>query len=266
MLKLKRYIPRQIQPFARNVYALWHRWVEPVVSFDRIITSAGLYKKYFADWQRYQELPNAQPFSWQDTYPCLFDATSTSGIDAHYFYQAVWAMDRIARSQANYHVDIGSDVRFISMLTTHLPVTFIDIRPLQAKLPALNAMAGNILVLPFEDSSVKSLSCMHVVEHIGLGRYGDALNPMGTYQACVELARVLARGGNLFFSTPVGRPRICFNAHRIHSPQQILAYFQELELVEFSGINDQGEYCQRVDPDTFANERYACGLFRFTKK
>src|SRR5262249_35488597 len=152
--------------------------------------------------------------------------------DAHYFYQAVWAMERIARCRAGMHIDIGSDIKFVGMLTTHLPVTFIDIRPLKAQVMQLSSLAADITNLPFRDGSIQSLSSLHVAEHIGLGRYGDALNPSGTRQACIELARVLAIGGNLFFSTPIGRERVCFNAHRIHNPTRILNYFGALELVE----------------------------------
>jgi hypothetical protein len=57
---------------------------------------------------------------------------------------------------------------------------------------------------------------MHVIEHIGLGRYGEALDPDGDLKAIRELVRVLAAGGNLLVVVPVGRPRIQFNAHRIY--------------------------------------------------
>ncbi len=84
--------------------------------------------------------------------------------------------------------------------------------------------------------------------HIGLGRYGDPLDPEGTIKAINELKRVLvlAVGGNLYFSLPVGSPRLCFNAHRIHSPGQILEYFSDLKLVEFSGVDDKGNFLENI--------------------
>ena len=80
-------------------------------------------------------------------------------------------------------------------------------------------MAGqtDICALPFADGSIQSLSCMHVVEHVGLGRYGDPLDPMEIEWQCSELQRVLAPGGDLLFVVPVGKPRIMYNAHRIYS-------------------------------------------------
>src|SRR3954454_19144361 len=110
-----------------------------------------------------------------------------------------------------------------------------------------------------------SVSCLHVAEHIGLGRYGDPLDPDGTRKAAAELARVLAPDGQLLFSGPVGRPRTCFNAHRIHAPHDVVAMFDGLELSEFGGIDDAGRFEVPHALDDLADARYACGLFRFTR-
>lgn len=72
-------------------------------------------------------------------------------------------------------------------------------------------------------------------------------------------------GGNLYFSLPVGKPRLCFNAHRIHSPEQILEYFSDLKLMEFSGVDDKGIFLENIDPSELANQGYACGMFWFRK-
>jgi len=144
-------------------------------------------------------------------------------------------------------------------------VTFIDRRPLDVQLPGLTCQGGSILELPLADRSVPSLSCLHVAEHIGLGRYGDPLNPHGTRQACAELGRVLAPGGNLYFSLPVGRPRVCFSAHRIHAPETIMEYFAGLKLVEFSGVHDDGRYVAQVRLAEFTDSRFANGMFWFQK-
>jgi hypothetical protein len=130
----------------------------------------------------------------------------------------------------------------------------------------LESKKGSILDLPYEDDSLESISCLHVAEHVGLGRYGDPLDPLGTKKAAVELGRCLARGGNLFFSVPVGKPRVCFNAHRIHAPGQILDYFGGLKLVELSGTDDDKQFRENVDVDILANGRYGCGMFWFTKE
>lgn len=76
---------------------------------------------------------------------------------------------------------------------------------------------------------------------------------------------MLAPGGQLLFSLPVGRPRVCFNAHRIHDPLAVLAMFDELDLVEFSGIDDAGGFRRDVDPAELVDCSYACGLYRFER-
>lgn len=113
---------------------------------------------------------------------------------------------------------------------------------------------------------IGTASYLHVAEHIGLGRYGDPLDPHGTRDACRELARVLAPGGNLHFSLPVGKPRRCFNAHRIHAVGQILEYFQDLALVELSGIDDNRKFRANIGRTALDHADYGCGLFHFTKK
>jgi len=172
-------------------------------------------------------------------------------------------MRRIVAQNPSKHVDVGSHTMFVNLLNVVVPVTFVDYRPLDAEVQGLTNLQGDILNLPFADKTVQSLSCLHVAEHIGLGRYGDLLNPCGTRQACAELQRVLAPGGNLYFAVPVGRPRLCFNSCRIYAPQTIVEYFDRVELVEFSGVHDDGRYLEWVSLEEFSNSRYACGMFCF---
>ncbi len=152
------------------------------------------------------------------------------------------------------------------MLSAITEMTFIDIRHLNANLKKLKSGYRSILEMPYPDNSIYSLSSLHVAEHISLGRYGDPLDPEGTIKAINELKRVLAVGGNLYFSLSVGSPRLCFNAHRIHSPEQILEYFSELKLVEFSGVDDKGNFLENIDPSELANQHYACDIFWFRKE
>jgi hypothetical protein len=223
------------------------------------------YFTFFSELRRYESMAGAEEISWQDLYPFLDDRTSTTSFDTHYFYQDIWAFRKVFASRTKTHVDVGSKVDYVGFLSTITHVIFIDIRPLITDLPSLDSKFGSILDMPYEANSVSSLSCLHVAEHIGLGRYGDPIDPLGTVKACRELQRVLAPGGNLYFALPIGKPRVCFNAHRIHSSDQILEYFSELKLLEFSFVNDEGHFMQNVDTDEGRNAKYGCGLFHFTK-
>jgi len=250
----------------KNFASLIYRLSEPLFNPKKTIKGVPLYINYIKDWIRYSQLENNEKLRIKNAFPCIYDKTKTTSIDTHYFYQDIWAFKKILKSKAKKHIDVGSRIYFVGVLTAITKVIFIDIRPLVTNLNNFESRKGNILTLPFEDNSIKSLSCLHVAEHIGLGRYGDTLDPRGSIKACEELQRVLAKKGNLYFSLPVGKPRTCFNAHRVHSPRQILRYFDELKLIEFSGIDDNGRYIENIDTDVLEKSNYACGLFHFRKE
>ncbi len=230
-----------------------------------LIKWPSLMLRYFSDWRKYRKLENTNKCDVVDSYPCIYDRTSTTGLDKAYFYQGLWAMKIIRNSAATKHVDIGSDNMWVGWLTTHLQVEFIDIRPMIVEAEGLENKFGSILDLPFEDDSVQSLSSLHVIEHIGLGRYGDPLDPLGSEKALGELSRVLAPEGWLYLSLPIGKERVCFNAHRIHDPIWPISTLADLKLEEFSVVNDNGEYVNNVDPEQYRDSYYACGLYLFRK-
>ena len=221
--------------------------------------------KYFAGWIRYSNLPGSEKLSLINSYPCLYDKTSVTGIDKHYFYQGLWAMKNICNIKPDKHVDVGSDNKWVGWLATQIPVVSIDIRPLPVEVDGLECRNGSILSLPFNDDSVKSISCLHVVEHVGLGRYGDPFDVKGTEKACQELTRVLAIGGLLYISLPIGKPRVCFNAHRISDPGSVIEYCEGLTLEEFSVIDDDGIFIENTNPLNYGDSYYACGLYIFKK-
>lgn len=200
-----------------------------------------------------------------DMQPCLGDWTSHTPFDAHYFYQGAWLARRLARQVPTKHVDIGSSVLTIGVLSAYVNIVFVDFRPIKADLSGLTPIAGSILDLTFADCSIPSLSCLHVIEHIGLGRYGDPIDPLGSEKAAAELQRVLAPGGRLYLSLPVGRQRICFNAHRVHAPATVLEMFGQLKLVDFSWVDDAGSFHESKPINDANQQEYACGMFLFEK-
>jgi len=242
-----------------------HQIINPVFDPIKLLYSIPRYIGFIKDLIKYSRIKEKEKISLLDLCPRIHSKTKTTGFDSHYFYQDIWAFKKIYKSKVTKHVDVGSRVDFVGFLTSITEVTFIDIRPLLVNLENFKSIKGDILSLPFKDNSIESLSCLHVAEHIGLGRYGDKLDSRGTEKACAELSRVLAVSGNLYFSLPVGKPRICFNSHRIYSPKQIIQYFKGLKLVEFSGINDKGVFRQNIEVNDFENENYGCGLFWFKK-
>lgn len=238
--------------------------------FRRIKAGASGYLHYLMDYFLFKKANGDGRLSlyWKDRYPCLYDKTSATGFDRHYVYHTAWAARVLAETKPQEHVDISSSLYFCSIVSAFIPVMFYDYRPADIHLSDLSAEAADLLALPFADRSIKSLSCMHVIEHIGLGRYGDPLDPNSDLQAVTELKRVLAAGGDLLIVVPVGSPRIMFNAHRIYSYDQVLSYFADLKLKQFALITDSsfgGGLIYNASREMTDAQTYGCGCFWFRR-
>ena len=233
----------------------------------RIILSPFVLKDYFA----YTKIDKEKRFKIEpkNFYPQIKDKTIQTDFDRHYVYHTSWAARKVKEINPVKHIDVSSSLYFCGIVSAFIPVDFYDYRPADLKLSNLTSKEGNLHNLPFESNSVSSISCMHTVEHVGLCRYGDPIDPNGDIKAINELKRVTTVGGNLIFVTPVGEPKIEFNAHRIYSYEQIVSYFEGFELREFSLIPEyrkSGGLIQNANPDLVKNEKYSCGCFWFVKK
>lgn len=201
----------------------------------------------------------------QDIYPCLSDRIRQTPFDHHYTYHPAWAARILAKTRPAYHTDFSSILYFGTMLSAFIPVKFYDYRPASIQLSGWEGAFADLCKLPMEDNSLPSVSCMHTIEHVGLGRYGDPIDPQGDIKAVQELVRVTAPGGDILFVTPVGRQRIEYNAHRIYSYELVLTMFAGCTLQEFSLIPDAGGIVNNADPSLVALQEYGCGCFWFKK-
>lgn len=185
-------------------------------------------------------------------YICRDDkyATNGAGVESNsdYFIQDIWGARKVAATKPARHYDIGSSVAgFIAhLLGANQPTTLIDIRPL----PSLNtsfltANGGGLQYLQanatnldnIADSSLESISALCSIEHFGLGRYGDPIDPMGWEKALLAFERVLKSGGKMYISVPVGQcDKVCFNAHRVYRPQTIIDTLKHCQILEMSYI------------------------------
>jgi len=208
---------------------------------------------------------------WENRYACLNDKTNTTSFERHYMYHTAWAARVLQQTQTQVHKDFSSSLFFNAIASAFVNIEFYDYRPAELILTNFETKQADLTQLNFNANSVKSLSCMHVVEHIGLGRYGDILDYDGDLKAIKELARVLAIDGNLLFVVPVGgEAKIMFNAHRIYQPKQIIDLFESegLDLKEFTLIPEEaqdGALVKNPSPELIAKQDYACGCFWFSK-
>lgn len=228
--------------------------------------------EFITDFIRFKveldQLNRGFSMEWHEKWPILHERSSTLPFSKDYIYHIGWASRILANMKPQKHVDISSFHWFSIIMSAFIPVEYYDYRPLPVNLPNLKSSHADITNLPFEDNSVESLSSMSVVEHIGLGRYGDPIDPNGDLKAIAELKRVLALGGYLFFVVPVGKPKILFNAHRIYSYNQILEYFNGLSLVDYalvSGYDSYNGLIYNATEEQTNNENQGAGCFLFRK-
>lgn len=216
---------------------------------------------------------------------CLSDYRAEAGnIDARYFFQDIYVANRVMKSGVKHIYDIGSRVEgYIShLLSMEIKVTMIDIRPLPERIDNLDFIQGNAMDLRnLESESVPVLSCLHALEHFGLGRYGDTVDYYGWKKALLGYTRILKSGGMLYLSVPVGKQqKVMFNAHRIFRPSTIVrelacemsiqefTYFHNgvKTTIDFSHDNNTERVIGILDSvaDDYLGE-YDCGIFILRK-
>jgi SAM-dependent methyltransferase len=235
----------------------------PLVQYVRKKRKLNLFYK---ELDQFKQLDTGKRLSVsKDLYPCLDDRTSITYFEAHYTYHPAWAARVIKEIMPEKHIDISSALTFCTMLSAFVETEFYDYRPALLSLDNLTSAEADLTSLHFADNSIESLSCMHTIEHIGLGRYGDRLDPEGDMKAIQELARVCAPGGNLLVVVPVGEQKIVFNAHRIYRAASFAEYFEGFTLKEFSLVDDKDGFMRGADLSLADKQLYGCGCFWFIK-
>lgn len=215
-------------------------------------------------------------FNFGSSYPCLFDREEEGGnATGHYFHQDLLVAQKIFSADPKKHVDVGSRIDgFVSHIASFREIEVFDIRDIKTKVKNIKFVQADLME-QLNESLIKytdSLSCLHTLEHFGLGRYGDKIDSNGYLTGFENLSKIIKDGGKFYFSVPIGPQRIEFNAHRVFS----LSYLLELvstnfNIDTFSYVNDSGNLCKEVtlDNKNIINNfgcNYGCGIFELTKK
>lgn len=249
------------KPYVRNIYSMY-KSLGQFFRF-RIGDLFGAYFGYMRDFAKYRELERRSEHNRRfQLLPCLLDKTEMTPLEPVYFFQDTWAARKIYELKPSRHVDVGSSAKTIGILSQFTPITMIDIRPLPVELPGLTFQKGSILALPFASGSVESISSLCVVEHIGLGRYGDELDADGSEKAAKELQRVIKPGGIILCSIPVdAQNKIYFNAHRAMTRDCIISLFKDCDLLE-----EKYQYGYELCDSYDAQKGFGTGLYMFRKR
>lgn len=203
--------------------------------------------------------------------PTLSDLYASSGVaQGHYFHQDLWAAREIFKRNPARHFDVGSRVDgFIAHLLCFRDVEVFDIRLLTSKVAGLHFRQANLMSAKGLDvNAADSVSCLHALEHFGLGRYGDPVDVDGWKKGLVNLTSMIKPTGILYLSVPVGKSTVEFNAHRIFAATEVVAEAGSagLDLQSFSFIDDSGDF--RPDAAIAATDglEFGCGCFLFIKR
>jgi SAM-dependent methyltransferase len=209
--------------------------------------------------------------------PCLHDRFEEGGsTNTEYFWQdllvARWVFD--ARPQT--HVDVGSRVDgFVAHVASYRDIEVFDVRPIRTQIQSIKFTQADLMNMGGEsypqDTYCDSLSCLHALEHFGLGRYGDPIDAYGHERGLANMVRLLQPGGVFYLSVPIGRARVEFNANRIFDPRDMvqLAGRNGLVLERLVVIKNGSEVTNVEGTDTelqaLAEENYSLGIFVFKK-
>ena len=209
-------------------------------------------------------------------YPILDDAKAESGIwDKIYFFQDLYVAQEIFKANPARHVDVGSRVDgLIAHVASFREIEMFDIRPLSSKIRNVKFTKCDLMseLSPDLLGCTDSLSCLHAIEHFGLGRYGDPVDARGHLAGFENLSKMVKPGGTFYFSVPMGPLRVEFNAHRVFSMDYLLNMVHgAFDIKQFSYVSDKGILHVNVP---FAGEEatrnfncnYGCAIFTLVKR
>lgn len=202
---------------------------------------------------------------------CEFNSQAESA-SGHYYHQDLYVANCIYRSNPEIHFDVGSKVdSFIAhLLSFDQRVVVGDIRPIEIPSPLVSFYRFHLMNSSYNlTDSFDSISCLHALEHMGLGRYGDPVDPFGHHKAIRNLVSRLSPDGTLYLSHPCGRiGRIEYNAHRVISLIEMKHLFDSLSLQvnSFSYVDDAGSLVcdvplSSIDYDKCYDLHYGCAIW-----
>ncbi len=231
----------------------------------RLLDSWRGWQRYEKDRTRFRKLQESPAFVWGRELPILNEWDETSGSLGAYFLQDQLVARWIYQAAPDRHVDVGSRLDgFIGSVSVFREVEVIDIRPQPEPVSNVKFHQLNLMepLTPGWLKSTDSLSCLHTIEHFGLGRYGDPIDPGGYLKGLGQLKQMVAPGGTFYLSTPIGPQRIEFNAHRVFAARTVLDWFADNWSIEKLAVIDDSERIRELNHWTEAEitSNFGCNL------
>ena len=135
-------------------------------------------------------------------------------------------------------VIVGSEFPWYECIATSYgaAVTTIEYRQVHCRIPGLTVVTPTeFQAHPRKFDVALSISS---IEHDGLGRYGDPLNPTGDLRAMDEFRSLLEPDGFLLLAVPVGLDALVWNAHRVYGHERLPRLLAGWRIIASYGYNE----------------------------
>lgn len=152
----------------------------------------------------------------------------------HYDAFAYWAARKInARGSSQRILDIGSVKMMNAILSAHHDVTSLVLADCHDEISTVRYVRHDASdPMPFPDAAFDVFTSMASLQLVGLGRYGDRLNPNCLPDLVKELGRVMRRDSVLLVSMCLGKNLLNFNNSWFFDIETIKRIFAGWELVD----------------------------------
>ena len=177
--------------------------------------------------------------SLHSIWPIFNEDSGQSSSFSDYTIMDYIVADDILSRNPSHHFDIGSRIDGVILQLAHsIDVVVLDVRPNPSLTRfGVQTVLGNACSASSLRSaniqSFRSVSSLHAIEHFGLGRYGDQIDPLALNRFAESISSSLITGTIFYLGFPIGPNKIVFNAHRLMKP----SFYYNLFKDEFNLLN-----------------------------
>lgn len=261
------YLSLKKNHFIRKIY--WILSSQFGIDPRNIVRSLIGIPKYVRDYFNFRKVYRGSI----ELVPCLTDWYEEGGATkSEYFWQDLLVARMIFEANPQKHVDVGSRVDgFVAHVASFREIEVLDIRKITSAVPGIIFKQADLMSENHLIEYCDSLSCLHALEHFGLGRYGDKVDSNGSELGLKNMAMLLKDEGNFYLSIPIGIERVEFNANRIFDPNYILIKAREnqLQFISLTVIHSDRNIQKITEISNnfqeLALKKYSLGIFCFKK-
>ena len=246
-----------------------HSYIIKLITFYKkkiylIIFKSHEYKKFLKDKREFL----SKGGKIDEIREALNDFEDNAGIaKGHYFHQDLLVANMVYKNSPVKHLDIGSRIDgFVAHVAAFREIEVLDIRKLNPIVHSNIKFKQKDLMQNFSESlAYDSISCLHALEHFGLGRYNDPIRPDGHLMGYENIIKLLQINGLLYISFPIGVKKVIFNQRRVFHYKEILMWSNQVRIERFDYVDDEGNLILDTDIDNAKNVNYGCGIYTLKK-